>query len=334
MVPEVSVVIPSYNHGPFVGEAIESVLGQTMEDLELVIVDDASQDNTADVIRQYARRDKRIRAFYHQENAGIVPTITEALAHTRGNYISILASDDMYMRDKFAKQLPVIKRPEHQDKILIAEGVHVDALGKVISPIFGPDGNPRNGDIFEPLLAALWLYISVQTMLFHRRCLEHTHFDDRLVLFCNEYKFAVDLAYRHHFLWMEDVVFQHRIHGDNLSCEWDMDVARHERALVAEDYLDIAKDRISVATRITLHQAVIHSAFIQQDVARMRRHVLELLKWVPDTLSHIQQRLQHGESLEALELNMTSDGSVSFSLGEIGVTAQALSECVALGNSA
>lgn len=100
--PLVSVVIPAYNHEQFVGYAIESVLAQTCQDFELVIVNDGSTDGTERVIQGYD--DDRIR-YYYQENQDAYNTINRGIALAQGEYIAILNSDDMYVADRLERLL-------------------------------------------------------------------------------------------------------------------------------------------------------------------------------------------------------------------------------------
>ena len=81
-IPAVSLVIPAYRHEAFVGEAIESVLGQTFGDFELIVIDDGSPDRTGEIADAYASRDSRIRV-YHQANAGSHATINRGLGLAR-----------------------------------------------------------------------------------------------------------------------------------------------------------------------------------------------------------------------------------------------------------
>ena len=97
--PLISVVIPAYNHERFVGAAIESVLGQEVEDIELVIVDDGSTDDTARVIKDYD--DPRI-SYTWQENRDAFNTINRGMGLARGEFIAILNSDDIYTTDRLA----------------------------------------------------------------------------------------------------------------------------------------------------------------------------------------------------------------------------------------
>ena len=98
--PLISVVIPAYNHERFVGFAIDSVLGQTCQDFELVIVNDGSTDTTEEVILGY--QDQRIR-YYYQENQDAYNTINRGISLARGEYVAILNSDDIYILNRLEK---------------------------------------------------------------------------------------------------------------------------------------------------------------------------------------------------------------------------------------
>jgi glycosyltransferase involved in cell wall biosynthesis len=106
MSPKVSVVIPAYNHERYVGPAIESVLGQTAGDLELIVIDDASADATWEVVQSYS--DGRIRASRHEQNQGAVKTLNEGLRLARGEYLTLLNSDDAYHPERLQALLEAV----------------------------------------------------------------------------------------------------------------------------------------------------------------------------------------------------------------------------------
>lgn len=108
MVPKVSVIIPAYRHERYIGQAIGSVLGQTFEDFELIVIDDASPDATWEAI-QSCCRDERIRALRHAENQGAVRTINEGLRLARGEYLAILNSDDVYHPERLEALLEAVR---------------------------------------------------------------------------------------------------------------------------------------------------------------------------------------------------------------------------------
>lgn len=92
--PKVSVCIPVYNRPDYVAEAIESVLQQTFTDFELIITDNCSTDNTPEVIKNYAAKDKRVKYYRNQYNIGICSNINRVMLLSSGEYIKPLFSDD------------------------------------------------------------------------------------------------------------------------------------------------------------------------------------------------------------------------------------------------
>jgi hypothetical protein len=103
--PKVSVVLPVYNCPDYVGEAIESILKQTMADFELIVIDDGSKDNSLAVIKQYT--DKRIWIFT-QENQGLARTLNKGIGFAKGRYIARQDQDDISLPERFAKQVKIL----------------------------------------------------------------------------------------------------------------------------------------------------------------------------------------------------------------------------------
>lgn len=104
--PQVSVIMPSYNHSRFIGEAIVSVLNQTISDIELVIVDDGSKDETDDVIRQFS--DSRIKYIPLSQNVGACEAMNIAIRNCVSEYIAVCNSDDIWEPTKLELQVPIL----------------------------------------------------------------------------------------------------------------------------------------------------------------------------------------------------------------------------------
>ena len=103
--PLVSVVMPVYNGEKFVAEARESILAQTFADFEFLIVDDGSQDNSAEIIRAYQERDDRIRFFQHERNLGVASARNSGIALASGEYIAAMDCDDISLPERLQKQV-------------------------------------------------------------------------------------------------------------------------------------------------------------------------------------------------------------------------------------
>ena len=104
----VSIIMPTYNCAKFIGKTIESVIAQTYENWELIIVDDCSKDNTEEVVSKY--KDNRIKYHRLENNSGAAVARTEAMKKARGSYMSFLDSDDLWKKYKLEKQLEFMNK--------------------------------------------------------------------------------------------------------------------------------------------------------------------------------------------------------------------------------
>lgn len=107
--PVVSVVIPAYDGERFVGDAIESALGQTMADIEVIVVDDGSPDGTAGLLDRYAARDERVVAV-SQENRGVSAARNRGIGMARGVYVAMLDQDDVFPPERLELQCAFLQR--------------------------------------------------------------------------------------------------------------------------------------------------------------------------------------------------------------------------------
>jgi glycosyltransferase involved in cell wall biosynthesis len=101
--PLVSVAMPVFNGARFVGAAVESVLSQTLSDFELVVVDDASTDESAETVSRF--KDPRIRLFRNQANLGMTGNWNRSVALTEGRYVTMLHQDDLMLPDNLARKV-------------------------------------------------------------------------------------------------------------------------------------------------------------------------------------------------------------------------------------
>jgi len=103
--PTVSVIIPTYNRAHLVGRSIQSVLNQTYQDFEIIIVDDGSTDNTENIIKEFQKKDERIEYIKHNKNRGGSAARNTGIKAARGEYIAFLDSDDEWQYKKLEKQI-------------------------------------------------------------------------------------------------------------------------------------------------------------------------------------------------------------------------------------
>ncbi len=99
MYPLVSVLMTAYNREEFISEAIESVLSSSYPNFELIIVDDASKDNTVAIAKSYEEKDKRIKVYLNDKNLGDYPNRNKAITYAKGEFIMFVDSDDTIVED-------------------------------------------------------------------------------------------------------------------------------------------------------------------------------------------------------------------------------------------
>lgn len=105
----VSIIMPSYNTGKYIAASIESILNQTYNNWELIIVDDCSTDNSHEIIKEFAIKDNRIRYLKNEKNSGAAVSRNRALREAKGKWIAFLDSDDLWAKDKLEKQIKFMK---------------------------------------------------------------------------------------------------------------------------------------------------------------------------------------------------------------------------------
>jgi glycosyltransferase involved in cell wall biosynthesis len=128
--PLVTILMLTYNRARFLPEAIDSVLQQTYQNWELIVIDDGSTDNTAQMLAQYT--DARLRVITHSTNQGLLASRQESLAGATGAYIAILDSDDAWTQsDKLATQVAFLEA--HQDHVLVGtDTVLINEAGETL----------------------------------------------------------------------------------------------------------------------------------------------------------------------------------------------------------
>ena len=108
---KVSVIIPMYNSSKHIEECIQSILNQTYENIELIIVDDRSKDNSTQIVKKF--NDNRIKLIELQENVGAAMARNKGIDEAQGEYICFIDSDDYWVLDKIEKQVKFIKENKY-----------------------------------------------------------------------------------------------------------------------------------------------------------------------------------------------------------------------------
>jgi glycosyltransferase involved in cell wall biosynthesis len=197
-VPLVSVVIPTYNRARLLERAVNSVLNQTYRDIELIVVDDASADDTAGVIGGF--RDKRIRYMRHPSNRGAPAARNTGISNARGRYIGLLDDDDQWYPEKLEKQ--VSKFSEVSDAVgLIYSGYEVrDNEGRLLRTYL-PEAR---GDVRRRLL--LGTPIGSPTPLIRSICFQKAGLFDVFLKSCQDWDMWKRISEHYEFDYVPEIL--------------------------------------------------------------------------------------------------------------------------------
>ena len=155
--PRVSVVIPTYNRADLIGETLQSVAGQTFTDLECIVVDDGSTDNTDEVVGAFIARHPRFR-YVRQANASAAVARNHGLALAGGEYVVFVDSDDHFAPDRLAWQVAALDR-DPEAVLVYGNALHCDSSNMGQGEIYLADRVQKpSGWAFEALLQCSAIY--------------------------------------------------------------------------------------------------------------------------------------------------------------------------------
>lgn len=227
--PLVSIMVPNYNHARYLGERLDSVLNQTHTNLEVLLLDDCSTDNSRDILRQYAAKDKRIRLIFNEQNSGSVfKQWKKGVAEAKGQYVWVAESDDYAALDFLEKLLAVLE-PQPTVALAYTDSVIVDGAGRV-SGYMSTWRNERyrterwNSHYCTPGQDELALCLAegctinnASAVLFRRDFLARPGLIDTSLRFAGDWMVYIKLASEHAIAYIPDRLNYYRDHAANVS---------------------------------------------------------------------------------------------------------------------
>ena len=182
--PRLSIGLPVYNGENYLAESIDALLGQSYEDFELIVSDNASTDGTADIVRSYGRKDSRIRYIRQQRNIGLNPNHNFVISQARGELFKMASHDDLYARDLLTRCIHALD--EHPAAVVAhSHEAMIDGSGQVtrVLQYAVAAGHPRAPERFRSMLFDGWddyTYGVMRTSVLKRTRLHGSHhFADR-----------------------------------------------------------------------------------------------------------------------------------------------------------
>ena len=209
--PKVSVVLPTHNRGHLLRRAIESVLRQTYEDFELIVVDDASVDDTEDVVMSI--QDPRLKFIQHDVNRGGGAARNTGVQMARGELIAFQDSDDEWFPSKLKIQTGIMERASAKVGVVYSGFWRVDKETKSYAP--GAKVSRRSGHIHSDLLRRN--FVTTPSILTRKDCLVKVGLFDESLPRLQDWDLVIRLSRDYEFIFIEEPLLTSYISPDSIS---------------------------------------------------------------------------------------------------------------------
>jgi glycosyltransferase involved in cell wall biosynthesis len=212
--PKVSVIIPTLNRADFIKESINSVLSQTYQDFEIIVIDDGSTDNTREIVEGYDN--EKIKYFY-QKNSGLNSARNTGIRNSKGEYISYLDSDDIWHPYKLEKQVAILDKNSDIGLVYCGSSL-IDENGTHTGkrPLIR-----HSGYVFEKLIRYNFLY-NGSIAIFRRNCLEKVGLFDERTVRMTDWEFYLRFAIHYKFYGIPEYLIKYRVHQKTMSNDFKL----------------------------------------------------------------------------------------------------------------
>lgn len=211
--PLVTVIIPSFNHEKYIYQSIESVVSQTYRNLEVIVIDDGSKDQSLKIISDLA--DKHGFIVIARDNRGIAKTLNEGIGLANGKYICFLGSDDYYLPERIENAVFQLEQCADRVAFVYCDGYIVNDAARKIGLFSGRHPRPLVGSIYDNLLVGNW--IPGMGVTFKAEVLKRFMFDERFMIEDHTLFLRMFKDDKQELVFYNDLGFVYRWHGNNIS---------------------------------------------------------------------------------------------------------------------
>lgn len=211
--PTVSVIIPVYNQVNFTNKAIKSVLKQTYQDFEIIVIDDGSTDNIEETVKSF--NNFKIRYICHTNNQGVAAARNTGIRASRGKYIALLDSDDEWLPEKLDKQIKILQDGSPELGAVYSDLLFIDANSKNINKL--RNSNPKKeGYIYEDLLGENHVG-PPSTFLIRKECFHKVGLFDDSLNTMDDWDMWIRIAKYYRFFLIKIPLVKYRLHSNQFS---------------------------------------------------------------------------------------------------------------------
>ncbi|MBO3269420.1 glycosyltransferase family 2 protein [Hymenobacter defluvii] len=291
--PLVSIVALCYNHAPFLIEALDSILAQTYPHLEVILVDDASTDNSQGVLTRYAQANPHWKTLFLPQNAGNCAAFNAAFQQTRGEFIIDFATDDVLLPTRIAQQVAAFQEISADYGVVYTDAELIDEASRPVRRHYRRDARgrlhprPAEGWVFADVLRRY--FISAPTMMMRRTTLLSLGGYDETLTY-EDFDFWVRAARTWQFRFLDVVSTHKRLHPSSKSSVAYRPQDPYLASTIRVCYKALAlcrtsveRDALAVRVRWELRQAVRWGNHVEiHDLYRLLRqlHAVRPLDWL------------------------------------------------------
>ena len=278
----VSVIIPAYNRENTIERAVMSVLNQTYKDLELIVVDDCSKDNTVEVLKSI--EDDRLKIIELEKNSGACVARNVGIENAQGDYIAFQDSDDEWLLDKLEKQMAIFEK-EKVDLVFCA--FNRFGLGEDLTYPKFPEGIVERKVLLEDSR------ISTQTLIGKKECFENIKFDPEMPRL-QDYDITIRLSKKYRIYFVNQPLVNMYVQNDSISKNNDK-LLKAESMILSKYKDDVEKYEdfkyhnvrvLAIYKRISGYK----SSYEYKILYKMKPSVSSLLKYIYTKITDITKK--------------------------------------------
>jgi len=214
--PLVSVICLSYNHEAYVVEALNSIINQTYPNIELLIADDCSTDNSVEMIQNWLENHPEVHFLANEKNLGNTKTFNQLAKKAKGEFIIDLAADDVLLPNCIEKQITTFQNSKYKNLgIVYGNLIEMDENGNFISNYYTEEDYPESGDIYKMVVGRTTKICSVSSMIKKSVLEKLGYYDENLAY--EDLDLWIRTSRDFDFEYIPEVLAKKRIVSDSLS---------------------------------------------------------------------------------------------------------------------
>ncbi|GAB3512957.1 hypothetical protein GCM10027341_54450 [Spirosoma knui] len=220
--PWVSVICTCYNHDRYVRQALQSVVEQDYPNVELIVIDNGSQDQSALTIAGFSQQHPSVQFIQNPVNVGLNKAFNQGLALASGRYVIDLAADDVLLPGRIAKQVALFERLSGPYAVVFSNAAYIDEHNRQTAYHYEVDQRGRarckvpSGDVFQPILSSY--FICTPTMMMRRDVLNELGGYDETLAY-EDFDFWVRSSRLYHYAYLDEVLTLKRRLANSLSTQ-------------------------------------------------------------------------------------------------------------------